>query len=173
VIRRRHQHVDIATDRFGRGIAEQPFGTAIEGLNRAGRVDDDDAVHRRVNDRVESLRALGRERRFRSARILGSAMLVIDPRDSQSGRHEQAERYDVSRCSNGEAGRWEKEVHRAERCRCCGHHTRPQPAIPSGNQNRGKELEIRNSGAEPVPKRIAEQEGRRNERHGHDVPRDS
>jgi hypothetical protein len=88
VIRRRHQHVDIATDRFGRWISEQPFGTAIEGLNRAGRVDDDDAVDRRVNDCVEALRALGRERCFRSARTLGAAKLVIDPRDSQSGRHE-------------------------------------------------------------------------------------
>ena len=82
VIRRRHQHVDVAADRLGRGIPEQPFGAAIEGLNRTFAVDDDDAVNRRIDDRVEPLRTLGRQLGFRAARTLSGAELMIGPRDS-------------------------------------------------------------------------------------------
>ena len=71
VIRRRHQHVDVATDRVGGGIAEQPFGAAIESLDGACGIHHNDAVDGRIDDRVEAFRTLGRQhsyaRRARSA----------------------------------------------------------------------------------------------------------
>ena len=109
VIGRRHQHADVAADHLGGGISEQPLGAAVEGLNCACAVDDDDAVDRRIDDRVEALRTLGRQRGFRSTVALSGAELMIGPRDSKSSRHEQAQRYEITRLPNSEAGRWEKK----------------------------------------------------------------
>ena len=117
VIRRRHQHVDVATDRLGGGIAEQPFGAAIEGLDGACGIHHNDAVDRRIDDRVEALRTLGRQHGFRAARALGGAELMIGPRDSQSGRHEQAQRHEITWLPNSEARRWRREVPRSRATR--------------------------------------------------------
>ena len=54
VIRRRHQHADVAADHLRAGIAEQAFGAAIERLDPACRVDHDDAVDRRIDDGLQS-----------------------------------------------------------------------------------------------------------------------
>ena len=109
VIRRRHQHLDVAADHLGLGIAEQPLGAAIERLDRARGIDHDDAVDRSIDDRVEALRTLGRQRGFRSALALSGAELVIGPRDSKSSRHEQAQRHEIAWLPNSEASRWEKK----------------------------------------------------------------
>ena len=45
-IGRGHQHVDVVAADFGGGVAEQPFGAGIEGLDPSVRVDHDDPVHR-------------------------------------------------------------------------------------------------------------------------------
>ena len=52
VIRRRHQHVDVAPEHFGLAVAEQPLGGRIERFDAAVRVDDDDAVDGRFDDRT-------------------------------------------------------------------------------------------------------------------------
>ena len=51
VIRRRHQHVDVLADDVALGVPEQPLGRRIERFDAAVRVDDDDAVDRRLDDR--------------------------------------------------------------------------------------------------------------------------
>ena len=64
VIGRRHEHVDVPTDDFGAGIAEQPLGPAIERFDASLRVDDDDAVDRRVDD--------GSQPRIRVSQVRGA-----------------------------------------------------------------------------------------------------
>ena len=51
VIGRRHEHVDVAADHLTLLVAEQAFGRRVERLDSAVRVDDDDAIHGRVDDR--------------------------------------------------------------------------------------------------------------------------
>ena len=51
VIRRRHQHVDVLADHVALGVPEQPLGRRVEGFDAAVRIDDDDAVHGRFDDR--------------------------------------------------------------------------------------------------------------------------
>ena len=53
MLRRRHQQADIAPEDFGFGISEQPFGATVERLDDSPGVDDDDAVGRGVENRVE------------------------------------------------------------------------------------------------------------------------
>ena len=50
VIRRGHQRVDVPAGHLHFGVAKQPFGGRIERLDTAELVDDDDAVHCRVDD---------------------------------------------------------------------------------------------------------------------------
>ena len=53
VIRRRHQHLDVATHHFGLGVAEQPLRAGIERFDVSLAVDDDDAVDRGIDDRSQ------------------------------------------------------------------------------------------------------------------------
>jgi hypothetical protein len=50
-IRRRHQHGDVLSDDIAFRVAEQPLGRGIERLDAAVRVDDDDRVNGRLDDR--------------------------------------------------------------------------------------------------------------------------
>ena len=85
VVRRRHQHADVAADHLGLPDIRTILGAAIERLDAALGVDDDDAVDRRVEDRVEPLRAGRCGRRHRPLRRLGCVQPVIEPGDDQAG----------------------------------------------------------------------------------------
>ncbi len=54
-IGRRHQHRDVPPDDLGLPVAEEPFGRRIEQLDARLRVDDDDAVDGRVDERLQYL----------------------------------------------------------------------------------------------------------------------
>ena len=53
VIGRRHQDVDVAPDDFGGWIPAEPLGAAIERLDPAFRIDHDNAVDGRIDDRLQ------------------------------------------------------------------------------------------------------------------------
>ncbi len=59
-VRRRHQHVDVATDDLVGPVAEEALARGVEQLDRAALVDDDDAVDTRGDDRAHALLAGGR-----------------------------------------------------------------------------------------------------------------
>ena len=48
----RHQHLDVASDKLFRGIAEQPLGRVVNRADRTVPVDDHDGVDRGVDDRA-------------------------------------------------------------------------------------------------------------------------
>ena len=48
----RHQHLDIASDEFGGGIAEDPFGRVVDRADSAIPVDDDNSIDRCGDDRA-------------------------------------------------------------------------------------------------------------------------
>ena len=110
VIRRRHEHVDVPTDDFGLGIAEQPLGPAVERFDSSLRVDDDDAIDRGIDDRsqprirVTEIRRARVHLRFqvlvRVTQRVGSLPLATgvagdepeDPRKESRGCHREGNR---------------------------------------------------------------------------------
>ena len=50
VVGLRHQHADVLADDVGRGVAEYPFGGAVEGFDDALFADDSDGVDGRIDD---------------------------------------------------------------------------------------------------------------------------
>ena len=52
-VRQGHEHGDVATENFSRGIAENPLGGGVEGEHRALDVDRDDRIDRGVDDGLQ------------------------------------------------------------------------------------------------------------------------
>ena len=89
VVRRRHQHADVAPDHFRFRISEQLLGAAVERLDDALGVDDDDAVDRRVEDRIEPFGAGRSLRRGDSVGFRGRAPLMVQPRNNQPSQDKE------------------------------------------------------------------------------------
>ena len=169
VMRRRHQHADVAAEHFGFGIAEQLLRAAVERLDDALGVDDDDAVNRRVENRVEPFGTGRRRRRGRSLRLLRLVQAVIEPGDHQPGGDEHAERQLV-RADRRRRGRPAAAGSTSRQPRERGREqTRTEPSVPGRNDDRRIELQVRNLQAERVTKNVTEEEGGRERSEGDDV----
>ena len=90
VMWRGHQQADIAAHDLGLRVAEQLFGTAVERLDAAARVDHDDAVGGRVQDGVEPLGAGTGGGRRHPLTLLGHLQPVHQPRDDHSRASEHS-----------------------------------------------------------------------------------
>ena len=115
VIRRRHQHADVASNHLRFRIAEQPLGAAVEGLDPASGIDEDNPVDGRVDDGIEPFRACRRERRRGFAAVLRRVDSFNEPRDAEPGRHEQRQQDQIAGAADWQAVRRQKEVHRGQR----------------------------------------------------------
>ena len=89
-------------DDFRFGISEQLLGAAVERFDDALGVDDDDAVDRGVENRVEPFGARIRRRRDLALGFLCGAQPVIEPHDDQPGDDTDAEQEQVRRIGHGE-----------------------------------------------------------------------
>ena len=77
---RRHQHLDVLSQRIRRGMAEQPFRRRAERLDEAAFVDHDHGVGNAVENRCEMRRAL--------LGICGACRRVTRARRNSSPRHD-------------------------------------------------------------------------------------
>jgi hypothetical protein len=57
LVRRRHQQIDALAEHIGRTVAEHSLRRPIEHFDDPPAVDDDDRVHRRIDDRTPSFLA--------------------------------------------------------------------------------------------------------------------
>ena len=103
VVGRRHQDADVPADNLRLRIPEQSLRTAVERLDAALGVDDDDAVDGRVEDGIQPLRTGHCRIRQRSLRRLGCLQPVTQPGNGQAGGDEHAERQLVRDAFDGKA----------------------------------------------------------------------
>ena len=132
-IGRRHQHLDVLAEHFGRAVAEQTLRRRAEGLHDAALVDHDHGVGNGVENELHVGFARQRFLRACRRRAARTTQQFAAPRRADADQHEDESVDDVGGCQRAIIGDEEQPHQQAEEG---GEYARPPPAERRSDQDR-------------------------------------